>query len=530
MIRDLKLKQAAYVAAFMAVVQFAIQLSLLARGVRYITGSLTIDDTYYYLQTAWNTRQLDLVTFDGLHATNGVQLLWFLLVLSFAYLVNSKTALLFVTLAVSFLFNALCYVAIYKIGKVLKRPWLILIMSSLWMLQTLPFRIYSMGMENSLHAFVYWCAIWQCAVFMDRLHKQEQPNFWGLTIVLILNAWSRLDSALISVSLFIFCLSAFINTSRQDIGQLLKKHARLLAGISLVALAGFFAQLIIFRWMGDSYLPVSALVKSGGPARGLSFEALNKFQEVWLLGLPPILQGRLPAMALLLVSFSCIIFVLIMRVKTSAELRGFVNLWCCLLVAELLYSITIAVSGVTYYQYFSWYRSPSFVFWVLTVSLVVLLSVEIILAGRAFSAVRNWTPFVFSLVALTVAVYLFFRSVNFTSQLYTARYDAAVWISQNFLPETIFASWNAGQLGFFSNRTFINLDGVINNVAYYRSVLQGPTTIAEYLAENEVEYIVDYTTYGSVPDFPVIRSFPLDDGTGRSIHIWQVSPQASSAR
>jgi hypothetical protein len=180
--------------------------------------------------------------------------------------------------------------------------------------------------------------------------------------------------------------------------------------------------------------------------------------------------------------------------------------------------------------YFAWYRSPSFIFWILTGAFVALLTFEQIKPVSPLINFHLWVPVGFSLAFFSIAVFLFFRSINFTSQLYTARYDTALWISENFLPETIFASWNAGQLGYFSNRTFINLDGVINNVDYFRRVLHGPISIADYLTENDVDYVVDYETYGFTPDFPILRTFPLNDGTGRSIRIWQVSSQASSAR
>ena len=124
---------------------------------------------------------------------------------------------------------------------------------------------------------------------------------------------------------------------------------------------------------------------------------------------------------------------------------------------------------------------------------------------------------------------MFARSINFTSKLYVARYSVALWIAENSPPDTVFASWNAGQLGFFSNRAFINLDGVINSVDYYERVIRGSVSLTDYLYENKVDYIVDYDTYDSLPDFPVVHTFPIDDESGRSIHIWQVSPQLSAA-
>ena len=515
----------------LAVVQFILQVSLLARGVEYVASSLSIDDTYYYLQTAWNTKQLGFVTFDGLHPTNGVQFLWFVFILLLAILAKSKVVLLFTTLTVSFLLNGLCYLVILKIGAILKQPILALFMASLWALQSLPFRIYSMGMENSLHAVVFWCAIWQSVEFLIRIQNKDKPNFWGLTVVLILNAWTRLDSALLSFILYSFCIGTLVYAYRHNLGLFWQRYSKFIAGTSLLAGFGLIIQLFAFQLMGDSFLPVSALVKTSSAARGLSAEAVDKFVEIWTLGMPSIVQERFPSIVLVLLGIFGILFVIRARtisLEHTIELRAFLNLWYCLLVAELIYYVYIAVSGVEYRLYFAWYRSPSFIFWIITASLIAVITFEYVKRVIHSINFHKWAPVVSSLIIFAVSIYMFVRSIDFTSKLYAARYNAALWIAENSPPGTVFASWNAGQLGFFSNRTFINLDGVINSVDYYERVLHGTTPLTDYLIENNVDFIVDYATYGSIPDFPVVHTFPLNDGTGRSIHIWQISPQISS--
>src|ERR1044071_8822112 len=178
---------------------------------------MTSEAVRYSIPRARNTKQLGFVTFDGLHTTNGVQLLWFVIIFLIAILAKSKAVLLFITLALSFLLNGLCYLIILKIGAVLKQPVLALFMASLWVLQSLPFRIYSMGMENSLHALVFWCVIWQSVEFLIRVQNKDKPNFWGLTVVLILLVWTRLDSALISAVLFTFCAGRLAYTYRHNL-------------------------------------------------------------------------------------------------------------------------------------------------------------------------------------------------------------------------------------------------------------------------------------------------------------------------
>jgi hypothetical protein len=525
-------RRTAFVVLFLAIGQIILQLGLLVRGVEYIATSLTIDDTYYYLQTAWNTKQLGFVTFDGLHPTNGVQFLWFVIILLLAMIANTKTVLLFATLAVSFLLNGLCYLIILKIGVTLKQSNVALFMAGLWALQSLPFRIYSMGMENSLHAFIFWCVIWQSITFLIRVQNRTKPNFWGLTIVLVLNVWTRLDSALLSTVLYTFCLVMLASSYRNNFRLFLQEHLKAIVGSSLLAGLGLLTQLSAFWLMGNSFLPVSALVKTNGSSRGLSSAALDKLGEVVTLGMPSILQGRLPTLALILLGIFSILIVIGARIiilDQPKEVLAFLNLWACLLVGEILYHVYIAISGVQYTLYFMWYRSPSFVFWIITFSLLALFTFEYIKPVKRLFRVSTWVPMGVSLLLFAVAVYMFARSMNFISKMYVARYDAALWIAENFPSDVIFASWNSGQLGFFSNRTFINLDGVINNVDYYERVLNGSVSLTDYLSENRVDYIVDYDSYDSIPDFPVVRSFPIDDESDRSIQIWQVPPPISSA-
>jgi len=531
--QDVNFRRTVFVVLFIAIGQFILQVSLLGRGVEYIATSLMIDDTYYYLQTAWNTRHLGFVTFDGLHSTNGVQFLWFVIILLLAMVANTKLALLFATMVVSFLLNGLCYLVILKIGSVLKQSSVALLMAGLWALQSLPFRIYSTGMENSLHALVFWCVIWQSITFLVRVQNRSKPNFWGLTIVLVLNVWTRLDSALLSAVIYAFCMVMLASSYQNNFRSFLQEHLKAIAGTGLFAAFGLVTQLSAFWLMGNSILPVSALIKTNGSSRGLSTAALDKLGEVITLGMPSILQGRFPTPALVLLGISCILIVLGARraiLNRSKELLVLLNLWACLLVGEILYHVYIAISGVQYTLYFMWYRSPSFVFWIITFSLIGILAFEYLKPIKQLFKVSTWAPIAFSLLLFAVAIYMFVRSINFTAALYVARYDAAQWIAENFGPDVIFASWNSGQLGFFSNRTFINLDGVINNVDYYERVLRGSVSLHDYLAENGVDYLVDYDSYDSIPDLPVLRSFPLDDESGKSIQIWQVTNPISSVR
>ncbi|MBV7332677.1 hypothetical protein KFU94_31495 [Chloroflexi bacterium TSY] len=104
--------------------------------------------------------------------------------------------------------------------------------------------------------------------------------------------------------------------------------------------------------------------------------------------------------------------------------------------------------------------------------------------------------------------------------LYSVRYEAARWLTKNSSPETIFAAWNAGQLGYFSDRTVINLNGLINSIDYYEEVLSGNKELLDYLQEQGVHYIVDYEDNPLTRSLPIVHEFP--QAGKRWLKIWQV--------
>lgn len=102
--------------------------------------------------------------------------------------------------------------------------------------------------------------------------------------------------------------------------------------------------------------------------------------------------------------------------------------------------------------------------------------------------------------------------INAGSLLYE-RYHAAMWIDENLPAEVLLASWNAGQIGFFSNRSTINLDGLINSYDFLPYV-RNPPFLREYLHANSVDYIVDYMIYDEIRrDSIVIHSFSFSRST-----------------
>jgi len=515
----------------LAIVQFVVQLPLLARGEKYLTTLITIDDTYYYLQTAWNFKTLGFATFDGINPTNGVQFLWFVVLAAFSFLVNTKSEFLVLSIALCAFCNVLCYFVVVKIGGLLRSPLLALFMAALWSMQTFFVKEYLFAMENSLHALVFWCVVWVVIDFAQRLHAGETPPVWLLTIVLILNAWARLDAALFSLVLYIYCVGLWLHHT-ESAGRFWREQGRTVVGTALLAAGAFGVQLASFRWMGGSFLPVSALIKAGESGWGWHVEGGEQVVDYLALSIPPdILPADWPDAVLAGVGIGVLLVAaIVLRAYNRGALRGnlahrtFAATWYGLLLGFVVYHIAILLSGADYQGYFTWYRSPLYIFWIVTFAFVLLAGCDWVQQWRPALPVTRGAV-VAAIVFLLVAsgwryMHAETRQAAIPLHLYSARYDVAQWLSANSPPDTIFAAWNAGQLGYFSDRAVVNLDGLINSFAYYDTVLTGDTPLQTYLQETGVDYIVDYEDTPLTRSLPMVHEFPsADDDPLRMWHV-----------
>jgi hypothetical protein len=523
----------------LAVTQFVMQASLLANGVEYIAASLTNDDTYYYLQTAWQTKECGFVTFDGINRTNGVQLLWFWVVYVLSVASQTKLGLLHAALILCFALNVFCYFAIWRLAVAVRRPALAVLIGGLWSTLVAD-GTYWLALENSLHAFVFWCVVWLMAEFFDRLKRGQRVSMLPLTIALVLNVWTRLDAGVFSVVVYVVCAVALAR-GRTGGGRVRRVDARQLRASMLVGGLGAAVAMAAFYMMGGSVIPVSALIKlssQGGPAT-----ALRTARQVLSLSSPAVLPHRLSS---LLVKFSVGLTSLVIVGAASVRRSGrplwpgpLRATWLTLAVSAGIYCGAIAVSGARNHAYFVWHRSPLFITWIITVGgaiWVITTGIARVVAralGRGPGEERtardregrrgvDWTV---AFVGVIFIVLSFVRllappSVDPTSML-DIRYRAALWMGANLPRDSRCAAWNAGQLGFYSSQAVINLDGLINSVEYYENVLNGPQPLTDYLLDNRVRYIVDYSDNELTAGLETIHEFPVDALGGR-LRVWRL--------
>jgi hypothetical protein len=82
-------------------------------------------------------------------------------------------------------------------------------------------------------------------------------------------------------------------------------------------------------------------------------------------------------------------------------------------------------------------------------------------------------------------------------------YDAAIWMRTNLPRDAKVGIWNARVISYFSQRTVINLDGVINGTELYE--YQRRSAIYEYITDHNIQYIGDVYTTSPGPEHSVIK-------------------------
>lgn len=507
------------------IVQFSAHLIFLSRGTEYITTYLTIDDTYYYLETAWNHHILGYPSFDGIHSINGFHFLWYIILLGTSYIIPVKHDLLPVAIALCALLNTLSYIFIIKIGVKQKSTIFSIILASLWFLTNItPFQNTD-GMEYSLHLFISWWVLYEVFYFFYGLNRSEQVNVIRLSIALILFAYSRIDSGLISAVIFILCTLDLIYRSG-GLKSYLQKYNKQVSLSILIIISAIIIYFSLYYYWGQTIFPLTGLIKSSGFAlHNYPSSMFDKISEIYRLSLPRLnlLFYIGPGLVFLMVFFTFFKQKYLAQIDSNALLRTHTVLF----FGAVSYLAFLWLSPHIIPRY--WYFAPVKIMWIFMIGSFIYLLISILFNKNL--KVLAWIILLgVTLACLTRGIQYYIRSSTSppsttTQDLYRTRYNLALWISEN-IPDGVLASYNAGQLGYFSNHSVINLDGLVNDKIYFERILKGNDSLSNYLRKNNVKYLIDYDDY-TIDNFTnrlpaIYTSPPFSSDDDLAFKIWDL--------
>ncbi len=513
--------------AGLALMQLVIPLTYVAGGDARINAFLTNDDTYYYLQTAWNARHAGFVTFDGINPTNGVQFLWFSVLYGLSFLARDKSAFLAMASALAIVLTCVPYGVMWRLSGDTwrsRRSLLAAFMAISWFV-ICAYRPnqYLSGLESPLHAAIVWLVVLQYI----RIHRRlsvgpvSSTAVLAFVVLLVLNTWTRLDSFGLSASflaLLLLTVDGPLHPSSPRALFTRSLPSGTYATGALVIAAGTVALFAFFQLAGGSLMPVSALVKGSQVDR----MSLGAFYNWSLVLFPLRIQGaNLLNILGIVAMFASIWKLSTMRVEAGeSDLAALRLVAITLAVSVLIHSV--ATFGMFRYYYF-WYLSATFTYWTIALALFSVRLVERYAWSYRAAAAAG------AVVAVPVVCLWWLREPP--NNLAATRYEAAKWMDANLEPDAVVGSFNAGQLGYFSNRSVVNLDGLINNVSYFETVLraQSPDAMGAYMERVGIDYMADHLLgrWRALVEgnFVTIRQFALE--SGGSVRVMKKSSPAS---
>ena len=406
------------------------------------------DDSFYYLEIARRVWLGQGSTFDGINPTNGYHPLWLMLLLPLAPLLNlSREAGARVVLALGVV---LLGIALFVLRSVAARVLSGGAAGDRWVALLFPGSALTFaalyGLESPLAALFFALLLWTVARNENSLTGRNAVVIGLVSGALVL---SRLDSASYVLALdlsWAWSLWAARPQARDAAGSEKTPHTWRSWFACLVAQTVVVAPYLAFNlWQFGHLLTISAVMKTAR-VTGLNL--------LWARSLLAILALAAIAMGLI-------------ATWINPRLRASM-VWCMALWGSLVNLLLVVLWGGS--ESYSWYFTLP------------------VLGGGLFASgllttlkTRGWSPRIVEAMALGCCLVVLTTSAagRLSTPQFAARFDRARWIDTHTPPEAIFAAGNCGILGYFSRRSFIDLDGLSNSFAYEQAIRDN--RVAEWL-------------------------------------------------
>ncbi|MGD0806893.1 MAG: hypothetical protein ABSA10_05430 [Anaerolineales bacterium] len=533
-----------------AAVFIAIAVYAFGSDIRELAANRLQDDSYYYLQPAWNFSRSGIFTFDGEHPTYGFQPLWMIVLAVLARVSPDKLFFLRASVALGGLFFCLTGVALYRLARGWLTGWRVAIAPVLWTANHSLIAIYITGKENALFAFLLVVA---CILVCRRMSSPSR-GAWKEGAVLGLMVLSRVN-AVIPALLLLAVLWWQGAGSRAERAR--RAGMAALGMLAVVAVWCLYAQIAfgaVFPNSGtaklfgsfaalavliERYVPwvpatwIERLVPGSErvllsrpdlltlPARGVGISYLfgllpDLAYGAWagIFSFFGALSFRLKVLLLAAVGIGSGIWVLIKLRGASAEPEAAARRGSAAVVGVILISAAVNSLG-------NWLLLPGYLLWgvwyTVAETLAMILALTCLLGEglEYLAAVKTrlggiWNKSTLLAGTLLSVVGLILFWAHWLPHEYIIApdgtqqeaYAAADWMNNNLPQGARVGSFSAGLLGYFGRTyTVINLDGLANSPQFVNSELIGHLLyvsgvapidpLREYLRRENISYLAN---------------------------------------
>jgi hypothetical protein len=451
--------------------------------------ALTFDDAYYYFGIARNVAEGHGSTFDRLNSTNGYHPLWLgLAVPLYAAGVDGMAAVRALIAFQMAMYGAAFLLVADSVGRAVGRwdavvrrrdvaaaRWCTVVLVTVFVLLVAnPFvvKVFVNGLESAVVLVVDALLLWIVVKGMpgattDWMDGRSSRWRVGVGLLLAVAFLARTDAVLL-----VGCLGLWVLFEAWPLnGARARGLIELFAPVALTAAVYLVANQAAF----GTALQVSGLVKqahldAGRVLAGLGFvgAAALVFVGCFRNHLSAARYTRMPLVASFL------------------RRTGWFGAFSVLVVGY--YSVLQT-------QQWLWYYAPVVLYavWLLSLLVADFVSSALLEAEPTRSLARALGPVaVLLIVPFAVAAGLqtrVFADPELRS-IQIANRDAGGWIDANLPDDAVLASWDAGVVGYFSDRRVINLDGVVNSLEWHRATQRGSTP--EFLRAEGLDWVVNH--------------------------------------
>ena len=481
----------------------ALRLRLAWQSIDTIVRKTTPDDAYYYLQIARNIAHGHNVTFDGETVTNGFHPLWMMLITPVFFVVDGNNMPVHIILTMGAVLGAATVFLIYVVVQRLTgSAFAALIGAGFYALHPATVADSVNGVESAVTVFMFVVVVWR---FLDLLALVDEGTSWSrarsaafgaLAGLMIL---ARTDMSFVVVAMILFLA---IRRNPRDhwaqYGLILGTCALVLLPFvvwSLVA-NGTVVQVsgIASAWLGRNvYLANHGRAWTTQFGHSLQLTKLALYDNFMHLYVVPRSSPIWPVAAL-------IAFVAVLL--TVAPLRGhrtspFRSRAAVIFVPAAGLIVAIVFHAGIRWHVRSWYYAPGGA----TLAMFIGLGVDhVVRESRELVGRFKREQAAFAVLALqagiAVVLLAFYRPSTQERWLFYSGIqgiqsnilETAYWLDANTPKDARIGAPNAGILGYYSNRTVVNLDGVVNTDALDAIQAGRP---GQYVRDKRIEYLVD---------------------------------------
>ncbi len=459
------------------------------------------DDSFYYFETVRNFTLGDGWTFDNINTTNGFHPLWALMLVPVYWVFGSDLDLAF--RAAMIYQVALFGAALWVFWRLARRvfgpvPALAGVAIFLWPRFV---NVLLGGLEAVLVVLLIMLLVQR---WVARAEDTERPLFgWELGVLAALGLMARTDTVFF-IGMVVAAAFLFSWWRSRSLGDAIGATYRLwLPGL----IAGGVYVTINQVTFGHA-MPISGALKNTFPTPSLRLSNLSYMPEAFastLVWLP----------VALVVVLNTRVRVLFQQLSPAKQRY---------LVAYLLLSIGGTVHLLWTVLFMDW-AIFNWHFVLQMTATLLLVPVVVDAWATRFSPVLPMVAIIGAVAVLSVFTYRARYNLGERGWHHVS-YVTARYVADNTDPDAVFGMKDAGVFGYFSDRSTINLDGVINNYEYQEYLRNG--RLAEFLNERDVTCFAQHafpeTTYPAVYDgtyttqsFPIISR--LYDGAGGTIAL-----------